>query len=65
MDYLNDNTGAWGFGLVARSSYNSTIQSGFYGRGDVDGFTRKYFNISVQELAFLFEGYACTTTTSK
>ncbi|KAE9386060.1 hypothetical protein BT96DRAFT_1006441 [Gymnopus androsaceus JB14] len=29
INFLNDNTSAWGFGMVACSSYNSTIQSVF------------------------------------
>ncbi|KAE9387648.1 hypothetical protein BT96DRAFT_1004930 [Gymnopus androsaceus JB14] len=63
MDYLNDSTGSWGFGAIVRASYTSSVQSGFFGRGDIDGFMRKYFNVSVQEMVCLLEDYACTVTT--
>ncbi|KAE9395677.1 hypothetical protein BT96DRAFT_942288 [Gymnopus androsaceus JB14] len=60
INYCNENTGAWGMGIIARSSYNSTIQSGFFGRGDIDAFFRKNFQVSVEELTFLLEDFACT-----
>ncbi|KAE9391198.1 hypothetical protein BT96DRAFT_945550 [Gymnopus androsaceus JB14] len=63
IEYINKSTGAWGFGVVACASYDSTVQSGFFGRGDIDGFTRQAFNISVQEFTCLLEDYACTATT--
>ncbi|KAE9385350.1 hypothetical protein BT96DRAFT_949907 [Gymnopus androsaceus JB14] len=63
MNYVNDNTGAWGFGAIICGAYSSTVQSGFFGRGDIDGFMRKHFQVSIQEMVYLLESYACTTTT--
>ncbi|KAE9388159.1 hypothetical protein BT96DRAFT_947817 [Gymnopus androsaceus JB14] len=63
IDYINHTTGAWGFGVIACTSYSSTIQTGFFGRGNIDGFTCKSFNVSVQEFSCLLEDYACTSVT--
>ncbi|KAE9394211.1 hypothetical protein BT96DRAFT_943304 [Gymnopus androsaceus JB14] len=32
IKYINKSTSAWGFGVVACASYDSTIQSGFFGQ---------------------------------
>lgn len=39
------------------------MQTGFFGRGSIDDFFRKTFNVSVQHAAFLLEDYACTANT--
>lgn len=51
-------------GIIARGSYGSTVQTGFFGRGDVDGFMRKTFNVSANDFACLLEDFACTATAS-
>ncbi|KAE9387290.1 hypothetical protein BT96DRAFT_948473 [Gymnopus androsaceus JB14] len=63
LSSVDSSTGSWGFGAIIRASYTSSVQSGFFGRGVIDGFMQKYFNVSVQEMVCLLEDYACMVTT--
>lgn len=46
--------------MVVRGSFESTVVSAYYGRGPADGFFRKYFNMGVQDVVNLYEGYVVT-----
>ncbi|KAE9383355.1 hypothetical protein BT96DRAFT_1009312 [Gymnopus androsaceus JB14] len=56
-DFLYESTDANSFGMVVRGSYESTIVSGYYGRGPVDAFFRHQFKLGVQDVLNLYESY--------
>ena len=53
------------FGMVVRGSFESTVVSGYYGRGPADAFFRKYFGKGVQDVLNLYENYVTSMEKGK
>lgn len=65
MDYISDSAGAVSFGIAVRGSFESTVSPIFMGRGPINAFLRKYYNVGVTDFINLLESYVCTVEKSK
>ncbi|KAE9388000.1 hypothetical protein BT96DRAFT_947937 [Gymnopus androsaceus JB14] len=59
-NFIAKATDAVCFRVVACGTFESSIQSGYFGRGPVDDFLWNTFNVGVQEFTYLFQDYCCT-----
>ncbi|KAJ3832352.1 hypothetical protein F5878DRAFT_635220 [Lentinula raphanica] len=56
-DYLYDSVNVTSFGIIARSSLDSTVVASYFGRGPVDEFLRSEYGTGIQQFAQHFESW--------
>ncbi|KAJ3767407.1 hypothetical protein FB446DRAFT_793225 [Lentinula raphanica] len=57
VDYLYDSVNVTSFGIIARSSLDSTVVASYFGRGPVDEFLQSEYGTGIQQFAQYFESW--------